>query len=195
MAAALLLAVQTRGALFDITFSGDGTSGSGEISATDNGGGSYTATSGTFTVESGGAFTPIIYTLVPLPSGCSTVTLQAIQGTGGLNLTGDNQVFYPGDPYLTSIGLVFDTSLGVSGPAVNLWGNGSGSYTLYGAGGSMGAGFGVYGDATIDFAPVPEPSTMIAGLLLLAPCWGRHSALSPQPGFARNLQIRSSLNR
>ena len=166
MAVALVIAVRARASLFDITFTdGGGNTGSGQITATDNGGGSYTSTSGFLTILSGGNLFATKYELV---SGAAPVA-QNINNTSGLNLNGDNQITYPGSPYLdSSAGLLFETAGGLD--VINLWGNGPGSYSIYGAGQDfVFNGVQVNGNSTITLVPVPEASTMIAGALLLLP--------------------------
>jgi hypothetical protein len=162
-------AMESRASLFDITYSGGGVSGSGEITATANGGGSYTATGGFFTIAPGGSIPANTYSLVTIGS---PPTVAAIIGTGGLNLSGDNLITYPGNPFLDGNGLVFDTVLGNMGTVINLWGNGPDNYTLYGAGLGIATGnqqVPLGGDATISLVAVPESTTMIAGALLLLP--------------------------
>jgi hypothetical protein len=72
-------------------------------------------------------------------------------------------------PFLDDAGLLFSRTVGSVTTELNLWGTGPGNngYTLYGYSG------GVYspqvtGGAAISIA-VPEPTTMIAGALLLLP--------------------------
>jgi hypothetical protein len=54
---------------------------------------------------------------------------------------------------------------------INLWGNSANSYTLVGTSDQLGNPYGssrqygqVGGNATISVAPVPEPTTMVAGV-------------------------------
>jgi hypothetical protein len=165
MAAALVTAIQAHASLFDITFTGvDGvTFGSGEIIATDNGGGVYTADSGTFVIAPGGPLIAGTYSLIPNPGAPNQST-----SPSGLFFY-DNQVAAQADPFLSNNGLLFG-----NGPVdVNLYSNlPLGSTPEYNLVEGLGGDYipninGINGSATL--TPVPEVSTMIAGALLLLP--------------------------
>jgi len=162
MGAALVMAVQVQAAFFDITFdSNDGsTTANAFIAATDLGGGVFQATSGTIEVSSS-TFAPGTYTLVSNPNSPN----QAVSPSGSFNY--DNNVISGANPFLTYAGLLFE------GPnaqtiELNLFSNGAsapvpnGTYQLYDS-----TGANLYGNATI--TPVPEPTTMVAGAMLLIP--------------------------
>jgi hypothetical protein len=166
IAVALVIAVQARASLFDITFtSNDGSIvGSGWISGTLNagGGGVYTATGGSFEITGTGgpAFSQLPYSLIPNPSAPN-----AAYSPSGFFIY-DNQVLTGQNPFLSNPGLLF----GGSGDSVeiNLFSNGpssplpNGTYQLY-----QNNGANIFGEATI--TAVPEATTMIAGALLLLP--------------------------
>ena len=171
LAATLVIGSQARATLFDIIFTGGSISGSGEIDqATAVGGGIYQATSGTFTISSLGP--TFVFQIDPVPARYTDVTIHGVADTGGADLYGDNKL---GQNYISGDGLVFtypQTTVngnGFNGDVINLWGNGGGSYTLAFGGPDFPAGLTlVNGTATIA-DPVPEPTTMIAGALLLLP--------------------------
>jgi hypothetical protein len=143
---------------FDITFdNGAGVSGNGEITAaTDDGGGVFTATSGTF------SFSGITFELDPVPAGFTDVTIHGIGNTSGADLFGDNKL---GNGFISNDGLIFTSPQangnvnGFDGDVVNLWGNGGDSYTLAFAGPDFPFNVSqVNGQATI--TPAPEPATL-----------------------------------
>jgi hypothetical protein len=178
MAVALVMAAQARATLYDITFTGsDGkgaVTGSGQIDVV----GGY-ADGGYFNITSGDFFSGLTYGLNYGPGGGANITDANITGTGGLNLNGDNGVNPAGPTYIDSVGLLFDNTGNVGnvnpyhGDVLNLWGNSPGSYTLYGAGPDFPSGAGdqlqANGDVTMSVAPVPEPTTIIAGVSMLLP--------------------------
>jgi hypothetical protein len=150
IAVALVIAVQARASLFDITFSdNDGANvGNGVLTATDNGNGTWNVTAATFQMTAGTLVGS--YTLVPNPNAPNPNVLDGF--------VYDNQASYPAIPYLDTNGLLF------SGPAViNLWGNSPTDYELF----SYTPSVDTHGIVTL--TPVPEASTMIAGALLLLP--------------------------
>jgi hypothetical protein len=81
----------------------------------------------------------------------------------------------PSNPYLDVYGLAFSKGSGLTYEEVNLWGNGvtvADEYTFYGYTAAGGFNPMVTGGAAISDAgpaPVPEPTTMISGALLLLP--------------------------
>jgi hypothetical protein len=175
MAAALVMAAQARATLYDITFSGsdgNGTvTGSGKIDIV----GGY-ADGGYFNFNAGDFYSGVTYNLNYGPGGGANITLAGIANTSGLNLNGDNGVNPGGTTYIDSVGLLFDSTGNVgnqgsyAGDVLNLWGNGPGSYTLYGAGPDFPFnGIEANGNVTMSLAPVPEPTTIIAGVSMLLP--------------------------
>jgi hypothetical protein len=172
MAAGLLLAVESRAALFDITFSGENCAASGQIDVANN-----SATSGFLDVTYNG--TTIDYNYLAV-SGAGQVI---VSDNNGDNLpyggTG-NYVSATSTPFLDANGLLFLTA-----PIVNGHTSGGGMYisidqysqalpapyNLTGYGNSpSGFGWGAPNvDGTATITPVPEPTTMLAGALLLVP--------------------------
>ena len=76
----------------------------------------------------------------------------------------NNQVYLPpSGQFLDQYGLLFSDATS----EFNLWGNGNGTYTLYGWTPDTGYSPTAVGAATL--TPVPEPTTMLAGALLLLP--------------------------
>jgi len=162
MATALVMAVQAHASLYNITFTDGGlNTASGSVSTTDNGNGSETAVSGTLTVDPGGTLHSGTYSLLFNPNGTGYTVWYAPQGGGGFGY--DNQIFPASNPFVNGNGLMFTMTdySGVVG--VNLWGNGANSYTEMG----KPPWTLVNGNATL--TAVPEPTTMIAGALLLLP--------------------------
>jgi hypothetical protein len=175
MVAALVIAAQARATLYDITFSGSDNNGpvtgSGQIDIV---GGA--AEGGFFNMTGGDFYNGVTYNLNYGPGGGANITLSGIANTSGLNLNGDNQVNPAGPNYIPNQGLLFDSTGNVgnhgsyAGDVLNLWGNGPGNYTLYGAGQDFAYnGVQASGNVTMTLAAVPEPTTMIAGALLLLP--------------------------
>lgn len=172
MAGTLGLAVQVNASLFDISFtsatgalSDYGASGllagNGTLTATDNGNGTWNVTAGTFDVTEGALGAMIgSYTLVANPNAPNSI----INWTYGYEW--DNQASYPTIPYVDNAGLLFSSSAGL---LLNLF---SDSPTVYAA---SAAGppaypwnyFNTVG--TLTLTPVPEPTTLISGALLLLP--------------------------
>jgi hypothetical protein len=180
MAAALVMAVQAHASFFDITFTGSGTDegnigngvvtdGNGSLTATANGGGTYTVIAGTFDVTAGPGLLGD-YSLVANPNA---------PGTSQINVPGgyfvyDDQLSYPATPYVTDVngnngGLLFYSSgnggtylqidnIGTPYETWNVWNSG---YTYAEAQGTL--------TVTEVTTAVPEPTTMIAGALLLLP--------------------------
>lgn len=150
MAVALVMAVQARASLYDITFTGGGSAANGQIDVVGN-----DAVSGYLTVTAG-AQSVGTYDLIP---GSGTM-----YGAGGGGFNYDNQVFVASNPFLDNGGLLF----GGGNTLINLWGDGVNQYSLYGLPPAYAPAVD-NGIATISLAAVPEPTTMIAGALLLLP--------------------------
>ncbi len=165
MAAALVIAVQARATLYDIGFTA--ADNSILMNGTVNVDGSGLATSGSMTVYLGPSplGNGITYNLVPT-TGPGMNTSPAL---GGYVIQYDNLVLGLATvPFLDTYGLLFSNNESVL--QLNLWGNNAGNNgyetaTLY----SGGVLEDVTGGASISLAPVPEPTTMIAGALLLLP--------------------------
>jgi hypothetical protein len=169
MAAALVMAVQAHASLYNLTFTQTGES-NGYGNAVPP---SVTDAVGQLSVVSGvavGGWLNVIsgpdagnYILVTVPPTGNDGTFQY-----------DNVVYTGGGPFLDSTaGLLWSVS-GVAGNSaeMNMWYNASaqysqpaGSYSLWGAPPAYNPE--AYGDATL--TAVPEPTTMIAGALLLLP--------------------------
>jgi hypothetical protein len=167
MAALAMLAAFPALAAFEIKFTGEGYTGSGLITqATDNGGGLYAATGGSFTMF---GFT---FDLAPIPSGYADVTIHNIANSGGADLFGDN--IFGINNFVSADGLVF-TSPGVSGningfngDVINFWGNGGGSFTLAYAGPDFAPGLHTLnGQVTVTAVPESTATTKYAGLSAL----------------------------
>jgi hypothetical protein len=191
MAGALLLAVQARATMYDITY-GDGSNvGSGVLDATANGNGSFTVTGGNFTWTEG-AYQGATASLVPLTA--PVINGVGFSGTtfvmyGGTELFPVDNLIYPNQTslltpsggvglYAQTGGLAFNdpsfSGAGGSGLAFLLYANNSGGAGEYGAA-FNGAKNEPYldnyggGTVTLSLAPVPEPTTMVAGAMLLLP--------------------------
>jgi hypothetical protein len=155
MAVALGLAAQSQAALYDITFSGGSSAGSGEIDVE-----SGVAVSGFFDVFAG--VNQGTYDLVG-------VTSPLINGVGltlvipGGNQTFDDVVNAGSNPFLTGDGLEFANSDSVG---FNLFGNGPGSYDLFDTGNGQ---YVIDGGIATLTAAVPESNwtTTSAGLAAL----------------------------
>ncbi len=172
------MAVQARATLYDITFTGsDGNSavkGSGQIDIV----GGY-ADGGSFNITAGDFYSGVTYGLNYGSGGGANITDAGIAGTGGFYLNGDNGVNPAGPTYIDDAGLLFDSTGNVgnvnpyNGDVLNLWGDVPGSYTLYGAGPDFSSAAGdkllANGNVTLTLAPVPEPTTIVAGAMLLLP--------------------------
>ena len=169
MGAALVMAVQARASLttFDISFEfNNALVGSGSVQATDQGGGVYVAQSGSFTVNAGQFVPAGVYDFVTTPPPFSV----RFQNDGGVLGPMDNQILVSGGvPALSYDGLLFTQPLsGDPAPAgtagINLWEN----VMSFDAPAPSGQGNN-YGTMIVTFAPIPEPSTILAGALLLLP--------------------------
>ncbi|MGA2660557.1 MAG: hypothetical protein ABSH34_23965 [Verrucomicrobiota bacterium] len=186
-AAALAIAAQASAALYDITLSGGPIDGTGQITATPNGDGSYTAISGSFDLTSG-AFNGAQGAVVPTSEmnliGVGVWSYRAYGGTDFVGL--DNKVFPGQAPVVDSNGLMFnDVSFvgpGGAGLAYALWYDGSNYHlTVNGARNQPYWNDYVGGTLTLTAVAVPERTTMIAGagaLLLVLLGAGLHSKQS-----------------
>jgi hypothetical protein len=148
MASVLLVAAQARATLYDLTYTDNGANvGSGVINV--SGG---VATSGYFDVTAGAATG--VWNLSP--------------GTGSdSSFYWDNAVNSAGNPFLTSAGLLF-TGTGVyAGNEINIWGNSADNYSLQGNIGGNWNPISNGGEATL--TAVPEPTTIISGVMMLLP--------------------------
>lgn len=116
--AALFVTPLAHATQIHLTFDYTGVSGVADITATDLGGGSYLATSGTLTVTGGPGGTWSI-----LPVGPAAVW----SPNGGFNV--DDLVLPGADPVLTVSGLLFGD--GSPSLELNLWGDSAGNYSLY----------------------------------------------------------------
>ncbi len=167
IAAALVMAAQAHATLFNITYaSSDGsTTASGDITATDLGGGVYQATAATFDVITAGDGLSIgNYTLL-VPGGSPTPPNYGTSPSGYFYY--DNGVYPANNPFLSNPGLLFTGPSPSDTLELNLYGNGSGEgayYQLYDDTGANNTGY-----AILTPAPVPEASTMVAGALMLLP--------------------------
>jgi hypothetical protein len=167
MAVALVIAAQAQASFFDITFTDGGNNvGNGVLTATDNGNGTWNVTAASFTVTAGAASGN--YSLVPNPNAPNPVN----SGTyANMYYTYDNQATYPGTPYLNANGLLLSSG-GATPSILGIWGNSSTDYefagTVYPYPNYPGT-VDVHGIVTLTPSAVPEPTTMIAGALLLLP--------------------------
>ena len=168
MAGALIMAVQARATLYDISFT-DSTAANVAAGIIDVNVVNGLAESGTMTVVSGAAAGS--YNLIPTPGLAVGVFTSPL---GAFNYDNQIQGIPPGPqtaPFLDTFGLAFSGIGAQLGTEVNLWGTSAGidGYTFYGY--TAGGGYNptVVGGAAISLAPVPEPTTMIAGALLLLP--------------------------
>jgi hypothetical protein len=148
MAAAMVIAVQARASLYDITFTGGGSTANGQIDVV-----SGLATSGFLTITAG----PQMGTYALLPGGPGVTT----SPLGNFNT--DSQVFTAAPTFfLDSWGLLFTDGT----VEINMWGNSPGNYSLWGAPPQWSP---QVDGGTATLTAVPEASTMIAGALLLLP--------------------------
>jgi len=158
MALALGVAARSQAGLYDLTFTGNNSAGTGVIDVE-----SGLAVSGFLDVSAGvnqGTYN-LVGVTSPLING---VGLTLVLPSG--NETFDDVVNVGSDPFLTSDGLEFANNDSVG---FNLWGNGPGSYTLFDA--SAGVYDGDNGVATL--TPVPEclwttTTTSLAALGIVA---------------------------
>jgi hypothetical protein len=154
MVSAVFVAAQARATLYDISFSGGGSTAYGQI---DVSGG--VADSGLLDVTAGPATGT--YSLYTWSGG----GISSVRVTGGTDLIVDNIVDVGANPFLDIYGLAFvtgDHSEGIdfslaSGDIYNLAGFGPLGYAVPNA----------FGTATL--TAVPEPTTLISGALLLLP--------------------------
>jgi len=160
------LAASAQAQTFDISLSGGGYTLAGTItSSVDDGGGLFTATAGTLT------FNGLTLTLAPVPSGQTEVVAQNPAGSGGLNLSGNDQI---GANFISNDGLIFTapptggSSNGFTGDVVNIWGNGGSSYTLACYGPDLPAGDPDIISLTGTITATPEPSTAAMALVGVA---------------------------
>lgn len=153
--AALALSASASAASFLFTFSGDGgaNGASGTLEATDNGNGSFTATSGTIT-----AFGPVASgsgALIANPNG----TAVTVSPAGYFSY--DDQLLPGQDPLTTNGGLLFN----IGGFEINIYSNGPEKlYTIYSSSGANADG--AFALSQVSTAAVPEPATwvmMLAG--------------------------------
>jgi len=138
------MAVQANAAWYDLTYTdGGANAGTGSIDVVGG-----VAVSGSFTVTAGTA--------------TGTWTLSPGAGVAG-GFQWDNVVNPTSDPFLTSGGLLFTSG----GNELNLWGTGPGQYDLWG---NLGGGYNPVSSGGIaTLTAVPEPTTMVAGAMLLLP--------------------------
>jgi hypothetical protein len=192
IAASLAGAMSANATLFDITYSGDGANvGSGQLSATDNGNGSFTVIGGSFTWTAG-LYAGTTATIVPLTAPV----------TGGVGFSGTTFIMYGGTELFPVDNLIYPNQTSLLTPSGGLGLNaqtgglafndpsfsgngGSGLAFLIYANYSGGAGeYGVAfngaenepyldnydgGTVALSLVPVPEATTLFAGALLLLP--------------------------
>ena len=171
MAVALVVAVQARATLYDITFTQ-----TGEGSAYANGAPLIPTTDaiGQINVVGGVALSGNLDVLTGPDSGIYTLVAGSGTSGGGSGFQYDNIVYTGGGPFLDSTaGLLWSvTGLPDSSAQLNMWYNTS---TQYGQPASTYSLWGfppaynlqAYGTGTI--SAVPEPTTMLSGALLLLP--------------------------
>ena len=156
----LIFAAQARASLFDISFLGtDGTKAEAQVTAPDMGGGIFEGMSGSITVTPGSvAFDKGTWALYQNPNGTS-----ASYSPSGYFIY-DNQILPDANPMVTYPGLLFRVAS--NGYEVNLYSIGPDDYILY-----DNHGRNVNGTLTVTdpVSPVPEPTTLLAGALLLLP--------------------------
>jgi hypothetical protein len=159
MAATLVMAVQARATLYDISFIdlGGANAAIGQIDVVGG-----VAISGYLNVQAGVAQSPPLWLQQPgTGSDGSFFWDNAVDPTGG----------FPNGTFVNNAGLLF-AGLGVhAGTELNLYANGNPVVDRYTLEGNIGGNWNpiAVGDAAIFLAPVPEPTTMIAGALLLLP--------------------------
>ena len=170
MAAALVMAVQARASLemFNVSFI-DSTAANIAAGVIDVNLVNGLAQTGTLTVLNGAAAGS--YNLIPTPGLAVGVFTSPL---GAFNYDNEIQGIPPGPPtapFLDIYGLAFAGIGSKVGTEVNLWGTSSGvnGYTFYGYTAAGGYNPTTTGGAAITPTPVPEPTTMIAGALLLLP--------------------------
>jgi hypothetical protein len=154
IAAILVLAVQARASLYDITFTDGGANvANGQIDVVGG-----VAISGYLNVTAGLALGSDYSLFTWIGGGIKSVRIT------GTDLIVDNLVNVGASPFFDVYGLAFvngDLSegldLSLNGSSDNLWGVG---YTGYGIPNANGS---------VTLTPVPEPTTMVAGAMLLLP--------------------------
>jgi hypothetical protein len=147
MAAALAAAMSANASFFDITYTDGGANvGAGQIDVVGG-----LAISGSFTVTAGSA----------------VGTWNLVPGAGSDGSFFWDSLILAGNPFLTGAGLLFSGTGLLSAYEINMWGNGPGNYSLDG---NIGGNFNpVSHGGLATLTAVPEPTTMIAGALLLLP--------------------------
>jgi len=163
IATVFALAMEARAAfVFNLSYTDGANVVSGSITADYISGNQYHATGGTLQVTASSTAAIIgSYSLMAggpgnfySPSGAFIV---------------NNLLYYPGDPYLDGYGLLGLGFASTSGVELNLWGNSPGNYSLYAWDPALGYTLQYTGAATTSITPVPEPTTIIAGALLMLP--------------------------
>jgi hypothetical protein len=161
--AAVVAGVLSARADFIINYSDPtGDIGTGTLYTAANGGGSDTVTGGTFHLTAG-QYAGGVFSLVQNPNAPGSAVISLY---GGDNLGIDNQLYPNSTPLVNINGLLFNDPnfprpVGV-GLAVNIYYD-SGSYHLLFDGYQYQPYFQDIGGGTMSLAPVPEPTTMIAG--------------------------------
>ena len=164
------IATRAGATLYDINFNdGNGDVGSGQIDVVESAGDNYYASSGDLDVTAGAASGNWnLYAAGGTTSypGYLTSPAGAYWYNNAVYPDGNNPQYPDTNPLLDNYGLLFTQN---NGNELNLWGNADGSYTL---GGDIGGWQNFNVDISIGetiITPVPEPSTMIAGVFLLVP--------------------------
>ena len=157
--AMLIMATSAMATQFDFSYSGTNIHGSGQLTATDNGGGHYTATSGSSTV---------IYTGSDLGA-FSLLSNPNAPGFTQLNLSGGyfqyNDLVNSSTPFLDWYGVLFTNSTTNTG--LNIYYNNpqqlysADLFTIGGAYRDITYNSGVTFTLAETSAPVPEPGTMM----------------------------------
>jgi hypothetical protein len=157
IAIALLIGSQARASItFELTYNDGVNVANGQINADYVSPGVYQATSGFLDITAGALQGN--YPLLPNPNAPS-----AAYSPSGVFIY-DDVLYYPGDPYLNSNGLLL---FAAGTREINLWGNGPGNYSLYGYDYNQGWILQYTGPADTGITPVPEPATTAAGAALL----------------------------
>jgi len=132
------------GSIYDFSFSGNGVSGGGTLLAEDNGDGTYTAVSGSGTVNG------VALSLIANPDAPD----YSISASG--YFVYDNLLFPTQSPLLSSPGLLFSTLGGIyGGTEANIFSTGPSSYLYY-------ENSGGYTPISFSLNPhaIPEPTSM-----------------------------------
>ena len=153
IAAAAGLAIQSQAALYDFTFSGDGSAADGTISVVGG-----VATGGTLDVTAGLA--QGTYSLYTWAGGGTS----SVRVTGGTDLIVDNLVTVGATPFLDTDGLAFVSAGNTEG--INFTGSGT-TYNLAGFGADGYNQPNAFGTATLVAIPEPVSTTEFAGLSAL----------------------------